>query len=305
MCHLEKDQYENVRRAIQEISLGNLGYRLRYSEEHEYYDTLATYINLIGEIRKDYIVELASYHKRMAAKVFLEFYLTEDFRIQKVNGDTTKILEKETNDILGLPFEKLLTKETRKNWKHIQRDYRHYEAFSFGTHLYFKINTWLRFTCYCYISKSSEGTIRISTFEKRPDYSIADLIKEFNIKPPLGHAPLDDFGIKTENEEKRIQKIAAFLEEHLDESLPDTRALAHRFGYNEKNLTKSFKRVYHKTPHTYSVEKRLQKAMQLLKNTNQRIPDIADNIGYNSTSGFYNAFKKRFGLTPGMVRKKV
>ncbi|WP_414652319.1 helix-turn-helix domain-containing protein [Galbibacter sp.] len=45
--------------------------------------------------------------------------------------------------------------------------------------------------------------------------------------------------------------------------------------------------------------------MQLLKNTNQRIPDIADNIGYKSTSSFYNAFKKRFGLTPRMVRKKA
>src|SRR5690554_6095481 len=101
MVHLEKDQYENVCRVIQEISLGNLGYRLRYSEEHEYYDTLVTYINLIGEIRKEYILEPASSQKRVAAKVFLEFYLTKDFLIKEVNGATTKVLEKKPGDLLG------------------------------------------------------------------------------------------------------------------------------------------------------------------------------------------------------------
>lgn len=42
---------------------------------------------------------------------------------------------------------------------------------------------------------------------------------------------------------------------------------------------------------------RLDKARKLLKSTNMRLAEIADNCGYNNIYHFMRQFKKRFGMT--------
>jgi len=49
-------------------------------------------------------------------------------------------------------------------------------------------------------------------------------------------------------------------------------------------------------------EKRLQKAAQLLANTNLRIKEIAYAVGYEHTSSFTRAFEKRFAHAPRHYR---
>ena len=48
----------------------------------------------------------------------------------------------------------------------------------------------------------------------------------------------------------------------------------------------------------YVVEKRLQRAILLLKTTNRKMIDIAMDCGFDSISGFYSAFRKKTGTTP-------
>lgn len=49
---------------------------------------------------------------------------------------------------------------------------------------------------------------------------------------------------------------------------------------------------------------RLQKARELLEQTEQPISEIAEKLGYTSSSYFYRIFKKSFGVTPADYRKK-
>ncbi|WP_077466106.1 AraC family transcriptional regulator [Rodentibacter sp. Ppn85] len=49
---------------------------------------------------------------------------------------------------------------------------------------------------------------------------------------------------------------------------------------------------------------RLQKAVELLKHSQQSILSIALNCGFQSESNFGKAFKKYYQLTPGQYRKK-
>jgi AraC-like DNA-binding protein len=51
-------------------------------------------------------------------------------------------------------------------------------------------------------------------------------------------------------------------------------------------------------------EKRLQKAAQLLANTNLSVGEIASGVGYKHTSSFTRAFERRFEHTPRRYRMR-
>lgn len=52
-------------------------------------------------------------------------------------------------------------------------------------------------------------------------------------------------------------------------------------------------------------EKRLNKARQLLKESNIPITEIVELIGYDNISYFYRIFKNKFGLTPKKLREQL
>ena len=68
----------------------------------------------------------------------------------------------------------------------------------------------------------------------------------------------------------------------------------------------SFKRKFQKeytcSPHKWINEKKLQKACLLLDTTDYSVTDIGFICGYESLSTFMNAFKEKFGISPGKYR---
>ena len=46
----------------------------------------------------------------------------------------------------------------------------------------------------------------------------------------------------------------------------------------------------------------MMKAAEMLTSTDMPMKQIAFEVGYNHTSNFSIAFKRRFGMTPGQVR---
>lgn len=59
-----------------------------------------------------------------------------------------------------------------------------------------------------------------------------------------------------------------------------------------------FSRSLKQTPFNYLIEYRIQKAADLLLNSNQSIADISMNVGFNSSSYFSNKFKQLMGVSP-------
>ena len=57
------------------------------------------------------------------------------------------------------------------------------------------------------------------------------------------------------------------------------------------------------TPVEYINNVKLEKSLRLLMH-NLKIIDIANRLGYCSQSAFENAFKKKYGTSPGTWRKK-
>lgn len=80
--------------------------------------------------------------------------------------------------------------------------------------------------------------------------------------------------------------------------------LAREVLLNDFVLKKEFKRVFRVTIFEYVIQKRMEKARELLIHTNKPIYEIADLVGYKNATHFSAAFKKVEQITPKVYRKK-
>lgn len=74
------------------------------------------------------------------------------------------------------------------------------------------------------------------------------------------------------------------------------------FNLSESALSKIIKAKTGKTFQEHLLEKRFQKAKELLEQTNISIEEVALHVGYENFSFFYRQFKERFGVTPREYR---
>lgn len=79
--------------------------------------------------------------------------------------------------------------------------------------------------------------------------------------------------------------------------------LAEMEGYNPKYYISWFKSIYGVTPNEYIINLRMEKAKQLLTDTDYSVTDIALLVGYQDTSSFSRIFKQIVGLSPINFRK--
>lgn len=97
---------------------------------------------------------------------------------------------------------------------------------------------------------------------------------------------------------KRVKEI--LMEEYQDP--PDLNELANRIGINTKKLTKKFREQNGKSIYEWLQEYRLQMAYYLICCNFGNISKIAAEIGY-TTSHFCSVFKRKYGISPGDLKK--
>jgi AraC-like DNA-binding protein len=79
--------------------------------------------------------------------------------------------------------------------------------------------------------------------------------------------------------------------------------LAREAGLSRSGLAERFTRVIGVAPMRYLAEWRLQVAGQKLKDSNDPLVRIAEQVGYESEAAFSRAFKKKFGAAPATWRR--
>jgi AraC-like DNA-binding protein len=65
-----------------------------------------------------------------------------------------------------------------------------------------------------------------------------------------------------------------------------------------------FKTIYNKTPHQYLLEKKIDKAKELLKN-DAPVTDVCFHLGFESTTSFSRLFKNFTGQSPRDYKRKI
>lgn len=99
-----------------------------------------------------------------------------------------------------------------------------------------------------------------------------------------------------------IEQSLDFIEKHLAEEI-STEKLANTACLSPFYFQRLFKRLVKKPVQEYVKLRRLAKVIESLKDTNQRILDVALDYGFSSHANFTRAFKETYGMTPEQYRK--
>lgn len=86
-------------------------------------------------------------------------------------------------------------------------------------------------------------------------------------------------------------------------SNPSLESIAERLYISPSYLSRLFKEKTGQNFMNYIKRYRMDKACELLKNTNMRVSQICREIGYDSTSYFCSLFKTTYGITPKQYRE--
>ncbi|SFF68782.1 Helix-turn-helix domain-containing protein [Salegentibacter agarivorans] len=101
---------------------------------------------------------------------------------------------------------------------------------------------------------------------------------------------------------KIIDRLYHYLMDNLDSPLKPIPEIARDLETNSTVLIRGFKAIHGKTIASFHREKRLEKARDLVLDTDTKLSNIATLCGFGSLSHFSRAFKKHFGVNPSDSR---
>ena len=82
----------------------------------------------------------------------------------------------------------------------------------------------------------------------------------------------------------------------------DVAALARAAHVSPAHFSREFKGAFGETPHQYLLTRRLERAAELLRNTDHSVAEICFSVGLNSVGSFTTSFGNTFGVSPTAYR---
>ena len=145
------------------------------------------------------------------------------------------------------------------------------------------------------------------------DFSMDDIIQEIMISETMDETYMIASAflgrLACVQEEKNrckyellIQEIKDYIRENYKEENLSINLVAERVGLSVGYLGRLFKKMEGKSVSEYIMSVRLEKAEELLKNSQISINTIATQVGFVNNSYFYSVFKKAHGVTPNQWR---
>jgi AraC-like DNA-binding protein/effector-binding domain-containing protein len=102
---------------------------------------------------------------------------------------------------------------------------------------------------------------------------------------------------------KRIQPALAYAASHLDEDV-SLATLARQAGLSVFHLQRAFSTAAGETPKQFTLRLRLGRAAAMLLTREDSILEIALECGFQSHEVFCRAFRRRFGMSPSLYRRR-
>ncbi|WP_245948316.1 AraC family transcriptional regulator [Paenibacillus sambharensis] len=116
----------------------------------------------------------------------------------------------------------------------------------------------------------------------------------------LLHASSEDH-TAGESASGKITQAAEWIRLHYDQ-IKSIDEVAEQAGLSKYHFIRSFTRTVGCTPNHYLTRVRLERAITLLRETELRVEDVAQAVGYTSGSYFIKVFHKWVGYPPGEYR---
>src|SRR5258706_11956462 len=84
----------------------------------------------------------------------------------------------------------------------------------------------------------------------------------------------------------------------------DVRAVAAVAHLSEAHFSRSFRATFGETPHRYLQRRRVERAMELLRETDRTVSDICFDVGFTSLGTFSRTFRAILGEPPSAYRAR-
>jgi AraC-like DNA-binding protein len=82
----------------------------------------------------------------------------------------------------------------------------------------------------------------------------------------------------------------------------DVPALSRAAHLSPAHFSREFRRAFGETPHQYLLTRRLERAAELLRNTDRQVADICLTVGLLSVGSFTTSFRRAYGVSPTAYR---
>jgi AraC-like DNA-binding protein len=108
----------------------------------------------------------------------------------------------------------------------------------------------------------------------------------------------------TAEEVRHLRRAKDLVDRSYDQPL-DVPALARHAHVSPAHFSRRFKEAFGETPHQYVLTRRVERAQELLRNTDLTVTEICFEVGFQSLGSFSSAFHRVAGMTPTAYRATI
>lgn len=310
-----RPRLENLYQQLYAMLNGDYFQQIERTDNQDHLEALSVLVNMITEHIRGSIIRLGFSRPFYSYTVVTQmlFFLDRSQEIIKMNSGVKKLLHYQENDILGLPFKKLLFTDSLKLWDQVVKGIISGPERERTLQLVFLTNYGLMLPAQCKVlyfpdeqylnQKIIVTSIKVSLQREAPeDIIYLDLQKTHGGQTQKSTNKKDHKYILNTSDIEMIHSIKKYIVTHLDEPLPAILDLAHTMGTNEYKLKMGFKELYGITVFQFIKDQRIRKAHTLIQNTNKKIGNISKLVGFKQGNHLTREFKKRYGYTPTELR---
>ena len=106
-----------------------------------------------------------------------------------------------------------------------------------------------------------------------------------------------------ENSNRRMLRARDAMDRTYPEPL-DVRTLARIAHVSEAHFIRTFRATFGETPHRYLQRRRIERAMELLRDTDRPVTEVCLDVGFASLGTFSRTFSSVVGESPSAYRER-
>ena len=103
---------------------------------------------------------------------------------------------------------------------------------------------------------------------------------------------------------RRLGRAREFIDHCYDHPL-SLDQISDKACFSRYHFLRLFRQAFNKTPHQYLIERRIEKAKELLRSDELRVTDVCFEVGFQSLGSFSSLFHKSVGHAPITFREKA
>lgn len=294
-----RENLQGIYRLLTEIAKGNFAYKIRRSRYNDELEALITYFNQAAqELYRTRNQFLWINRENEAVKIrTAHFVLDHQFKIQKLSYDTPGNKLVKAVDFVGKPFEILLVKSFRKQWRKKIKSLKKSRRMSFFIKLEYHFDS--------FVNIDLDSVVSRFISDKMEEYIVTSFLLETS--KDIALVTSNNIALKTFSiwDQKLLKEIQVYIEHHLEEPLVSIDELALKFQTNTHKIINGFKELFGCTPFQYHARQRIERCKFLIEYSELNLMEISIKMGYGSYPNFSKRFKNITQISPKRYRDIV